>query len=85
MRTTVRIDDDLLQQIRDRAHRENTSVTKLLNETLRRGLSQKPQRPKPFKQKTYDMGPPLIDLTKALSLAFEMEDEETIRKMREQQ
>jgi hypothetical protein len=81
MRTTVRIDDDLLRQIKDRAHREQTSMTKLLNEALRRGLNQPAKPRKPFVQKTYDLGEPKMDLTKALSLAFEMEDEETIRKM----
>ena len=81
MRTTVRIDDDLLRQIKDRAHRENLSLSKLLNEVLRRGLAREPQRRRPFKQKTHDMGKPLIDLTKANAIAAELEDEAILRKL----
>jgi len=32
-------------------------------------------------QRTFDLGEPLVDLTKALSLAAELEDAETITKM----
>ena len=81
MRTTVRIDDDLLRQMKDRAHRENSSLSKLLNEMLRRGLSRGPQRRRPFKQKTHAMGETLIDLTKANAIAAELEDEAILRKM----
>jgi hypothetical protein len=81
MRTTVRIDDDLLRQIKDRAHRENRSMTALLNDALRRGLRPEQATLKPFKQKTYDMGPPKIDLIKANQFAAELEDEEILRKM----
>lgn len=36
----------------------------------------------PFIQRTFDMGVPLVDLTKANQLAAELEDEELIEKMR---
>ena len=36
----------------------------------------------PFIQRTFDMGEPLVDLTKANQLAAELEDEELIEKMR---
>ena len=38
MRTTVRIADDLLVQLRERASQENASLTRVLDETLRNGL-----------------------------------------------
>jgi hypothetical protein len=85
MRTTVRIDDDLLRDLKEEAHREGTSLAKLVNRTLRRGVvaseqSGKQARP-PYRQKTYCMGEPKVNLDKALALAAAMEDEETIRKL----
>jgi predicted transcriptional regulator len=83
MRTTVRIDDDLLRTLKERANREQASLTAVVNRVIRQGLasgSSKPAR-KRFRQRTYDMGVPLVDLTKALSLAAAMEDEERIAKM----
>jgi len=83
MRTTVRIDDDLLRQLKDRARREDVSLTRLLNDALRSGLATPLAKPrmKKFVQRTYDMGPPLIDLTKASAFAAALEDEEILRKM----
>jgi hypothetical protein len=83
MRTTVRIDDDLLRDLKQRAQREKTSLTRLLNNVIRCGMkggdpSTKPNRR--FRQRTHDMGPPLVDLTKALALAAQLEDEEKIKK-----
>jgi len=83
MRTTVRIDDDLMRTLKERANREDVSLSRLLNDAIRLGLSTSPasQRKKRFVQKTYKMGRPLLDLTKASALAAAMEDEEIIRKM----
>ncbi len=39
MRTTLSIDDALLQQIRERARRTGEPVKKVINETLRHGLN----------------------------------------------
>ncbi len=84
MRSTVRIDDDLLLELKERARKENISLTRLLNRTLRAGIqaSHKPSPRKPrYREKTYLMGTPRVDLHKALALAAELEDEEIIRKM----
>jgi hypothetical protein len=81
MRTTVRIDDDLIRALKEKARRDNVSLSASLNQVIRDGLKAKPQKPKPFKQKTHDMGVPRIDLTKAASIAFELDDLELIRKM----
>lgn len=83
MRTTVRIPDDLMLELKERAEAENLSVSKMLEQTLRRGLEAKPEKRKPFRQRTYAMGPPLINLDKANSIAAALEDEEIIRKLRE--
>ena len=38
MRTTIRIDDDLLLALKEQARREKSPLNRLLNRTLRRGL-----------------------------------------------
>jgi len=82
MRTTVRIDDDLLRELRNRAKHENVALAVMLNRVLREGLKARSKaRRRPFRQKTFPMGKPLVDLTKALSLAAEWDDEETVRKL----
>jgi hypothetical protein len=84
MRTTVRIDDDLMIELKARAHAESVSLTRMLNRTLRTGLAQrKPdgQRTRRFKQKTVSMGRPKVDIDKALALAAQLEDEEIARKL----
>jgi len=84
MRTTIRIDDELLQKLKEQARRENTSLTRLLDRTLRAGMqtSRKPGRPRQrHREQTHAMGAPRIKLDKALALAAALEDEEIARKM----
>ena len=59
------------------------SLTATVSEVLRAGLAQiaKPLATRRYREKTYDMGPPKVDLTKALRLAGELETEEILRKM----
>ena len=84
MRTTLRIDDDLMIELEARAHAESVSLTRILNRTLRAGLARpKPDgaRSRPFRQKTAAMGQPTAGLDKALALAARLEDEEAARKL----
>ena len=85
MRSTVRFDDDVLDALKERAQREKTSLTKLLNEALREWLANGSQATKlkkrPYREKTFDMGPPRFDVTKAMSLAAELEDEAIMEKL----
>jgi Ribbon-helix-helix protein, copG family len=84
MRTTLRIDDDLMRDLRNEARREKTSLTELVNRVIRRGLDtfREVERPRRrYREKTFSMGPPRVDLTKAMALAARLEDEETIRKL----
>ncbi|HYB41683.1 MAG TPA: hypothetical protein VEL75_07935 [Candidatus Methylomirabilis sp.] len=86
MRSTVRIDDDLFRELKERAHRESTSLTSLLNRMLRAGLQAAPAggrsaRRRRLREKTHSMGPPRVELLKALALAAGLEDEEALRKM----
>ncbi len=84
MRSTVRIDDDLMIELKARAHDQSVSLTRMLNRTLRAGLARPTldgPRTKRFKQKTVSMGRPTVDLDKALALAARLEDEEILRKL----
>ncbi len=84
MRTTIRIDDELLLKLKEQAARERLSLTRLVNRTLRAGMhaSRKRQpRKRPHREQAYPMGAPLIALDKALALAARLEDEEIVRKI----
>ena len=84
MRTTVRIEDDLLLELKDKAARESSSLTRVFNQTLRAGLRAEQDTKKPrrrYHEKTHSLGVPRVDLTKALSIASQLEDDETLRKV----
>ncbi len=83
MRTTIRIDDDLLTRLKARAANENLSLTRLINRVIRAGLaSSHAVADEPgHVEETFAMGEPLFDLNKAVALAATLEDEETLRKL----
>ena len=85
MRTTVRVDDDLMQELKDLAHKEGISLAQLFNRTVRVGLeavkSRSSKAKKAYREKTFNTGKPKVDLTKALQLAADIEDLEVIKKM----
>lgn len=83
MRTTVRIDDDLLVELKARAEAEGQSLTRMFNRTLRGALKapREDVAQHPFKQRTFPMGAPRLSVDKALALAAALEDEEVTRKM----
>jgi ribosomal protein L10 len=81
VRTTVTLDEDLAQQIRQRMRERGAGFKAVLNELIRRGL-QSSEDPEPYSTPTYRMGArPEVDLDKALALAGAMEDEEVLRKL----
>ena len=79
MQIVVNLDPDLEALLRHEARERDVEFDEVLNDALRAGLSSrataKEQR---FVQKTYPLGAQ-VDLTKALALADEVEDEEVIR------
>lgn len=85
MRSTVRLDDDLLQALKQRAETEQTSMTKLLNRAVREWFTGAGHgaetKKKAFVQKTFSMGKPLVDLNQAMQIATQLEDEYVIEKM----
>lgn len=83
MRTTLRIDDDLLRELKRRAQAQRTTLTVLVNRLLRRGLQNKDDgRPtrRRYRERTASLGRPALDLNKALALAATLEDEEILEK-----
>ncbi|MEX2121865.1 MAG: ribbon-helix-helix protein, CopG family [Pirellulales bacterium] len=85
MRTTLRIDDDLMRVLEERACRENVSVTSLVNRLLRRALdlagrAKKKGNATSYRERAFAMGEPRIDLTKALAAAAALEDAEIVEK-----
>jgi predicted transcriptional regulator len=84
MRTTINIDDDLLEKLKQEAERARMPLRVTLNRALRLGLERlSPEAARrQYQGKTFAMGfPPLADLDKALQLAALLEDEETLHKL----
>lgn len=84
MRTTLAIADDILRELRDRAHRTGVSLTRVANDTLRAGLDRRAdrlRRRRPYREEVADLGEPRVDLDRALTIAARLEDEETLRKV----
>ena len=84
MRTTIDIDDDLLRALRDRAQRERTSLRDVVNAVLKRGSQSTRERVarQRYRCPEFPMGRPassLANLDKALALAAELEDGESLR------
>ncbi len=75
MRTTVTLDLDVQTLLKDAAHRSGKPFKATLNDAIRAGL--RPQRAGQAAAPdwpVFDMGQPLVDLTKAMALADELDD-----------
>ena len=77
MRTTIQLDPDVATHVKGLMRERGLSFEEAVNAAIRAGL----QPPgKPFRTQTYDMGEPLVDLTKALRLAGGLEDAQIVRR-----
>jgi len=81
MRTTVDIDQNLLDRLRDDAHAEGIPFRVILNRTIRRGLDAPSTDAAAYVCPTFSMGAPHRALDKALALADALEREEIVRKL----
>jgi hypothetical protein len=84
MRTTLTVDDRVGKALKELAHRSGKSFKQVVNETLERGLvASGATRKEPYREKPTRLGETRAgyDLTKALSLAAALEDEEILRKI----
>lgn len=79
MRTTVTLDPDVEAMIRSAMRERGLSFKQALNEAIRRGIA--PKKSGRFRTQAFDMGEPLVPLTKALALAADLEDDEIVRKL----
>ena len=80
----MRIDDDLLLELKERSQKENVSLTGMVNRLLRLGLhaSERDRQPsRRFQKRAVSMGKPTVDQNKALGVASGLEDEEVLRKL----
>jgi hypothetical protein len=65
MRTTLTLEDDVAVQLERLRRARGSTLKDLVNEALRRGLREmvsKPKKRRPFRTRTFDMGPPLINI-----------------------
>jgi hypothetical protein len=84
MRTTIDINDHLLEKIRKKSLDEGLPLKAVINETLRLGLTveEKPRQAAAFRCRTFSMGfPPKQEIDRALDLSEKLEDEEIARKL----
>jgi hypothetical protein len=82
MRTTVTLDPDTDAYIRRLMRERGLTFKQAVNDAIRAGVG--PQEPSaPPQLPTFRMGPPKVDLTKALQLAGRLEDEALLRKLAE--
>jgi hypothetical protein len=84
MRTTLDIEDHLLDRLRKIARRAKLPLKEVVRRALGAGLDMLEPRPrrKPYRLTTYRMGfPPSLSLDKALHIAAVLEDDETVRKL----
>lgn len=88
MRTTVTLDPDVQALLKRAMREQDRSFKQTLNDAVRAGL-RKPvaaaAKPARFVQRTFRLGRPLVDLTKANALAGELEDAELIARMQQRQ
>ncbi|MBM3680068.1 MAG: DUF2191 domain-containing protein [Actinobacteria bacterium] len=81
MRTTLTIDDDLAALLHAEARASGRTFRAVVNQALRDGLLREVEQDR-YEPPVHDLGiRPGIDLTKALQLVGQMEDEEVVRKM----
>ena len=85
MRTTLTIEDELAQALKERAFHSGRSFKAVVNEALRAGLSASEAAPRPrrYRLKPAALGGvrPGVDLDQALRLAETLEDREIARKL----
>jgi hypothetical protein len=80
MRTTVTLDPDTESLVRRLMAEKGLSFKRALNDAIRAGAEGRIRTP--FVTRTKAMGPPVVNLDRALQIAAADEDEELIRRMR---
>jgi hypothetical protein len=83
MRTTVTLDPDVAAKLKEEMRRKDISFKEALNSSVRRGLERSEAKARPYRLPPSQpmKARPGVNLDKALQLAGELEDAETIRKL----
>lgn len=82
MRTTVTLDPDVEQLVRRSMRERGLTFKAAVNEAIRAGMAVRAGAGRPAPElPTFDMGAPMVDVTKALRLAGELEDDELARRL----
>jgi hypothetical protein len=80
MRTTLTLDDDVARLVQDLAHRNRTSVKKVVNDAIRAALVPQSTRSTPYRVKVHHASlAPGLDLAGFNKLTDELEDEAVMR------
>ena len=93
MRTTLTLDDDIVAALKDRARRLDCTFKQVVNDALRRGLSESPEeeaepaavdeeRPVVRVKPNHSGFAPGVDPLKLNQLNSELEDAEFLKKLR---
>ncbi len=81
MRTTLTLDPDVAEKLKEEARHKGVSFKEVVNSNLRRGLAATDAPASPYKLKPRPMRPkPGLDFDQARDLAYRLEDEEVLRK-----
>jgi hypothetical protein len=84
MRTTITLDEDTAAGLRRVMRERDITFKEAVNATLRAGLGTAREAARPYAQPVFSLGVrPGIDLDHALRLAAALDDEETVRKLRQ--
>ena len=83
MRTTITLEVDVAARLREFSRCTGKSFKQAVNDAVREGLSSPGVvRAEPFVQPPFSLGRVRVDLTKALALATDLEDQELVAKLR---
>lgn len=74
MRTTITLDPDVQALLKQSMREHGLTFKDAVNQAVRAGLNARHENVPPFKQRTMHLGRPLVDLTKSLALADELDD-----------
>ena len=80
MRTTVTLDPDVESAVRRAMRERGLTLKQAINDAIRAGMN--PTRATEMPEfPAHDMGEPRVDVTRALALAGELEDQELAREL----
>ncbi|MBV8632587.1 MAG: hypothetical protein JOZ83_16795 [Silvibacterium sp.] len=82
MRTTITLDPDVEQLLKNVLRERDVTFKEAVNEALRVGLRAAPRKRTRFRQRTFSLGAgKAFRWDKALDMAAALEDEEIVRKL----